>query len=74
MLDVGFSCVEHAHFVRISVESRDLVASFRETQSEWQSHISATNDGDLQLSAFEKFGFPVYWHELRRSPNHFLAM
>jgi len=23
------------------------------------------------LSAFEKFGFPVYWHELRRSPDHF---
>jgi hypothetical protein len=47
------------------------VARFRETQGQRQPNISAANDGDFQLSAFEEFGFPVYWHELRRSPSHF---
>jgi hypothetical protein len=71
MLDVRLPGIEHVHFVRIGVESRDFVARFRETQGQRQSNVSAANDGDFQLSAFEEFGFPVYGHELRRSPNHF---
>jgi hypothetical protein len=71
MLDVRLSRIEHVHFIRVGVESRDFVARFRETQCQREANVSAANDGDFQLSAFEKFGFPVYGHELRRSPNYF---
>src|SRR5579859_1302817 len=73
MLDVGFAGIEHRHFVRIRIETRDFMPRFRETQRQRKSNVSTADDGHLQLGALEEFRFPVYWHELRRSPRYFFG-
>lgn len=71
MLDVGLAGIEHGDFGGIGVKSRDFVARLGETQGQRQPYIAAADDGDLQLSTFEKLGFPVCGHELRGSPRDF---
>ncbi len=71
MLDIRPPRIQHVHFVGIGIESRHLVPRFRKTQRQRQPHVSASNDGDLELGAFEELRFPVSWHESRRTPKLF---
>jgi hypothetical protein len=47
------------------------VSRFRKTERERQAYIPASDDGDLELGAFEELRFPVSWHESRRTPKLF---
>ena len=67
VFDIGLSGIEHRHFVRINIKSRDLVPRFGEPQRQWQSDVPAANNSYLELGAFEKLGFPVDWHGV---PSH----
>ena len=72
VLDVGFARIEHRNFLGIGVESGDFVAGFGKAKAQGKADISAANDADFQLSAFEKFGFAVDCHlSLRRAPDYF---
>ena len=74
VLDVGLARVEHGHFFRVGVKSGDFVAGFGKAQPQGEADVSAANDGDFELRAFEKLGFSIDCHELRRAPRIFLGM
>ncbi len=63
VLDVGLAGVQHGHLFWIGVESGDFVARFGEAQAQREADVSAANDGDFELGAFEKFGFTIDCHE-----------
>src|SRR6266481_6371770 len=71
VLDVGFAGIEHGHFVRVGIKSRDFVPRFGKSQRQQQAYIAAADDGYLQLGAFEKFRFPVDRHESRSTPSRY---
>jgi hypothetical protein len=45
------------------------VARLSEAQRQRQTYITAADDSHLELRTFEKLGFPVDWHEFRRTPR-----
>src|SRR4029077_5947588 len=71
MLDVGLAGIEHLDLLGVGIKSGDFVAGFGEPQAQGQADVSTADDGNLQLAAFEEFGFPVDWHDLRRAPDIF---
>ncbi len=72
VLDVGLARIEHRNFFGIGIESSDFVAGFGKAEAEGKADISAANDADFKLGAFEEFGFTVDCHlSLRRAPRIF---
>ena len=71
VLDVGLAGVQHLHFFGVGIEPRHLMAGFGEPEAQRQAYVSTADNGNLQLGAFEKLGFPVAWHNLLRTPRFF---
>src|SRR6202043_2053318 len=71
MFDVRTPRIQHIHFIGIGVESRNLVPRLRNPQREGQAPVPASDDGDLELGAFEELRFLVNGHESRRTPKLF---
>jgi len=73
VLDVGLARVEHGHFLGIGVKSSDFVARFGEAQAQGEADVSASHDANFELGTFEKLGFSIDCHELRRAPRIFFG-
>jgi hypothetical protein len=68
VLDVRFSGIQHRDFLGIGVEAGDLVSSFRETQRQRQTYVTATDDAYLELSTLKKLWLSIDGHEKKRTP------
>src|SRR4029077_18933365 len=62
VLNVGLPAVELLDFSRVGIESGDAMPSLGKSQPQWESHLSAANNSDAELRAFEKFRLTIGRH------------
>src|SRR3989442_943868 len=55
VLDLGLPRVDYRQFLGINIKTRDFVPCFGEAQRQRRMDVTAANDPNLELGAFEKF-------------------